>query len=893
MSAPRFARAFLAWLAPAGLRADLLADLDEAFVGRLARRGSFRARWWYRRQAVTGTPSLIRLRGRQWTDRRSGSSDMSVDSIAQNLRHAARFLLKSPGFTLASVLTLGLGVGANTAIFTLVKAVILEPLPYADPGRLLIIWKAAEPGEVTHLSVREILGYREAATLEGLGGYIDTTANLTGGLEAERVRSAAVTADLFETLGVPPLLGRTFDAVEGAPGGASVVVLGHGLWQRRFGGAGDIVGRNIQVNGTARTVVGVMPPAFRLPADYRVDRPSELWTPLVIDPANLEHWGSRSYFGIGRLRTGVSPDDATSEFKVITDRWIQAGFLKDSGDGSFARAAVPLQEFVTGGVRGPLMILFAAVGVVLIIACANVVNLLLAKADVRRREVAIRAALGAGRSQIVRQLLAESLLLSLFGGVVAVAVAQASIRMLILMQPGSLPRAGEAGIDPAVLAFTAMLALVTGVLFGLVPAIQASRPDTSAVLHETGRGGTATRARVSVRQGLVVLQLACSVVLVVLAGLLVRSLVELNRIDLGFNPRNVLTAQIQLPVADYPQPAGVNEFFRQALERIGELPGVRAAGAARILPLSRSIGDWSITVEGRPMASPNENPNGDFQSATPGYFAAMGTTLVRGRLLTADDREDSLPVVVINDTMAARYWPGQEAVGRRFRMGGSGGKTPFMTIVGIVKTSRHNAVVEEPRAEMYLPHAQLAQSVGGPGRGMALVVRTEGDPLALAGSVREVVRSLNPNLPVADVRTMETVTAEALAGPRFATLLLAVFALLALTLASIGIYGTVSLLVAERAHEIGIRMALGAGKDQILAWILGHGLSMAAGGIAVGLFAAVFVTRLLGTMIYGIGALDPLTFVAAPALLALVALVACLMPARRAAALDPVATLRE
>jgi predicted permease len=430
-------------------------------------------------------------------------------------------------------------------------------------------------------------------------------------------------------------------------------------------------------------------------------------------------------------------------------------------------------------------------------------------------------------------------------------------------------------------------------LFGLAPAVQLSRPDPSAVLHETGRGGTAARAQVAVRQGLVVLQLACSVVLVVLAGLLLRSLMQLNRIDLGFDPRHVLTAQVQLPPIDYPQTASVNEFFRQVEARAAAMPGARAAGAVRILPLARTIGDWSITVEGRPLASPNENPNGDFQSATPGYLAAMGTTLVRGRLLTADDREDTEPVVVINDTMAARYWPGQDAVGRRFRMGGPGGKTPFMTIVGIVKTSRHNAVVEEPRAEMYLPHAQLARSVGGPGRGMALIVKTEGDPLALAGSLREVVRSLNPNLPVSDVRTMEAVTAEALAGPRFATLLLSVFAVLALTLASIGIYGTISLLVAERAREIGIRMALGAGKDTILTWILAHGVSMTAAGLAIGMVVAFFVTRLVQSLVYGISPLDPLTFTAAPALLAAIALIACLIPARRAAAVDPAVTLRQ
>ena len=830
------------------------------------------------------------------------------DALIQNTRHAVRFLLKSPGFTAAAVLTLALGVGANAAIFTLIKTVILQPLPYGQPRQLVMLWNAADRRRTTHLSLQEIVSYREhARSLDQLATYVEASANLTplragsvdrasagqaGAQDPERVRAAFVSANLFDTLGVGAMAGRVFLPPDAEPGAAGVAVLGHGLWQRRFGGSPEVVGQTIQVNGTPRTIVGIMPASFRLPLDYRAQRDTELMIPLVIDRANLGQWGDRSYFGVGRLKPQVDPQAATSEFTVISARWVQAGFVRDHGDGGLERAAIPVQEFITGSVRQPLLILFGAAGVVLLIACANVVNLLLARADVRRKEVAIRAALGAGRGRIARQLFTESLVLSAVSGVVALGIAEAAIRALVVLQPANLPRIGEAAVDATVIGFTAGLALIAGVVFGLAPAWQLSRPNVSAVLHETGRGGTAGRARLALRHGLVVVQLACSVILVVAAGLLVRSLVELNRIDLGFNPRNVLTAQIQLPLADYRQPAEVVGFYRELTERVSALPGVVAAGAIRVLPLARTIGDWSITIQGRPTA-PNENPNGDFQWVTPGYFTAMGTTLLGGRFVTADDREDTAPTVVINDTMAARYWPGQDALGKQFRMGGPGGTTPFITIVGIVKTSRHNAVVEAPRAEMYLPHAQLPRSVGNPGRAMALIVKTEGDPLAQAGPVREVVRQMNRNLPVAEIRAMEAVAADALSGPRFATLLLGVFGVLAITLASIGIYGTISLLVSERAHEIGIRMALGAGRDVILKWILTQGLTMAGAGIALGLAGALFLTRLLDTLVYGVGTLDPLTFVAVPAALAVVALLACLNPARRAAAVDPVVTLRE
>jgi len=809
------------------------------------------------------------------------------------MRHAITRLFRDRAFALIAILTLGLGIGANTAIFSLVQAVILRPLPYGNPDRVVMIWNAVDRSEATWLSRQEGFNYRaESKLLADVATYTTLDANLTGGQEPERVRGAAVTPNLFSVLRVSPMAGRVFTDDEGRPGASGAILLSDGLWRRRFGADPGVVGQEIQVNGRPRTVVGIMPPAFRLPGDFLVERPTEAWVPLEIDPASLGQWGDRSYTGVARLREGADAAAAASEFSVIAQRWVDAGFVSAKPDGSLgslARAALPVQDFVTGNVRRALLILLGAVGLVLLIACGNVANLQLARADVRRREVAVRAALGAGRGHIIRQLLAESVLLSSLGALFGLAVAWPGLRLVIAMRPANLPRIDEVTIDGPMLGVTVGLAVVTGLAFGLVPALQLSRPDVAGVLKDGGRSGTAGRSRQRVRQGLVVLQLASSVVLALAAGLLIRSLIELNRIDLGFNPKNILTAQVQLSPTGYADPASVVRFYRELSDRIRELPGVRAVGAVRVLPLARAIGDWSIKIEGRPYVRA-ENPNGDFQSVTPGYFEAMEIPLVRGRYVTAADHEDAPLAVVINDTMAKRYWPGEDAIGKRFIMGTDDSK-PWLTIVGVVATVRHNAVVEAPRAEMYVPHADLPREIGGATRAMTLVIKTEGDPMALAEPLREAVRAMDRNLPVSDIRPMDRVAMEALAQPRFTTFLLGLFAALALALAAIGIYGTVSLLAAERTQEMGIRLALGAEKGAILRMILLQGMSLVAMGLALGLGGAVFITRLLASIVYGVGTLDPLTFAMVPTLLTLVALLACFLPARRAASVDPVSVL--
>jgi predicted permease len=815
-----------------------------------------------------------------------------MDRLSQDLRHAIARLIRDRAFATITIVILALGIGANTAVFSLVKATLLSPLPYGDADRLTAIW-GSDRAETTHLSLREVHTYpRESQSFVDVAGYRETDASFTGGAEPELIRGGSATPNLFEVTRASAMLGRTFTAGDTADGTSDVIVLSHGLWQRRFGGTGDIIGRSIQVNGQARTIIGVMPASFRLPADYASARPTEAWVPEVVNPANLGPWGSRAYFGLARLKDGVSMTAATTELSVVASRWVQAGYVRSMPDGTLgglARRVIPAQEFITGQVRGSLLILFGSVAFVLLIACANVANLQLARADVRRREVAVRTALGAGRGHIISQLLTESVLLSAAGAAAGLAVAWAGLQIVVTLRPANLPRLDETALDGTVLFFTAVLAIVTGILFGLLPAMQLSRPDVTGVLKDGGRTGTAGRSRQLARQGLVVLQLASSVVLALAAGLLIRSLIELNRIDLGFNPGNVLTAQLQVPATAYPQPGDVVRFYRQSTGAVAQISGVRAVGAVRVLPLAQSIGDWSIKIEGRPYV-PEENPNGDFQAVTPGYFEAMGLRLVRGRFLTDADREDTMPAAVINETMAARYWPNEDAVGRQFIIGTD--DKPWLTIVGVVATVRHNAVVEAPRAEMYIAHAQQPAHIGWAPRGMTLVVKADGNPLALTGQVRDAIRAIDRNLPVSDIKTMEEVTAAALSQPRFVTFLLALFAATALTLAAIGIYGTISLLVAERTQEMGIRLALGANPPAILKLVLGQGMLLTAIGLGVGLAGAAILTRTLAGLIYGVGTLDPLTFVAVPALLCVVALAACFLPARRAASVDPITTLR-
>jgi putative ABC transport system permease protein len=560
------------------------------------------------------------------------------------------------------------------------------------------------------------------------------------------------------------------------------------------------------------------------------------------------------------------------------------------GESLSGRTAVPMKDLVLGDVRYALWILLGSVGVILLIACANVANLMLARSDERHREIAVRTALGASRARIVQQLLTESVLLSLIGGAMGVALAYGGMRSLLALHPAGIPRVDQIGLDVVVLGFTLLLTIVTGVVFGLAPAVELSRPDLNRSLKEGGRTGTVGRTRQRFRDSLAVAQMALSVVLLIGAMLLIRSFVQLRHVDLGFNRENALTLRTNLPVAPYPNDTVVIGFYRTLLQRIREQPGVRSVGATRLLPLTGTIGDWSITLEGR-VRAPGENPNGDWQVVTPGYLETMGVRLARGRLFTDADNENAPLVAVINETMAKRYWPSEDAIGKRFHLGTN--ERPWITIVGIVGQVRHNAVTEAARAEMYVPHAQWGAAGASAPRGMTFVIRTAGDPLAALNYTRRTIRALDPNLPIADVRTLANVTDDSLSQARFTTVLLGLFAALALTLATIGIYGVISLLVTRRRQEIGIRIALGARPGSILSMVMRRGMTLAAIGVVLGLAAALALTRVLTSLLYGVTRFDAMTFALVPALLAAVALIACLIPAGRAATVDPVVALRE
>jgi predicted permease len=812
--------------------------------------------------------------------------------LPSDVLYALRRLLRAPAFAALSIVTLALGIGVNTAIFSLVKTVVLRPLPYGHPDRLVLLWGKMQRGAVTNISGPEARAYAaERRVFAGVGAYTAGAAILTGGPEPERVAAAIVTPNIFATLGAPPLVGRTFGASDDPVQIADQVVLSYTLWQRRFGASRDVVGQRILVDGASTLVIGIMPAAFKLPLDFGDDRPSELWRPLDLKDPQWTSWGNHSLTGIARLNDGVSTESATAAMRTLEDQWIHDHVGGGWNDRDIKRrAAVPVKDLVLGDVRYALWLLLGAVGVILLITCANVANLTLAKSDERQREIAVRTAIGASRGRIVQQLLTESILLSAFGGGLGIGLAYLATRTLVVLRPTGIPRLDEVGLDVGVLAFALVLSVATGVVFGVAPAIEVSRADLTTPLKESGWSGSMGRSRQRFRDALAVAQIAFSVVLLVGALLLTRSFVELRRIDLGFSPAHVLTARVTLPVTTYAKDADAIRVIRALRRRLADVAGVRAVGATRLLPLTGTIGNWSITQEGRPTA-PGENPNGDWQVVTPGYFESMGIGLVRGRLLSETDDENAPIAAVISETMAARYWPGEEAIGKRFRVAGA--TAPWVTIVGIVGPVRHNTVTDAPRAEMYVPHAQWGAAGASTRRAMTFVIRTTADPLVVLPHIREAVRSIDPTLPLSEVRTLDQVAADALSQARFTTVLLGLFAALALTLATVGVYGLISLLIARRRREIGIRIALGARSSEIVAMVVGRGMRLAAVGAGIGLVAAVSLSRVMTTLLYAVTPMDPVTFAVVPAILVCATLLACLVPAGRALRLDPITALRQ
>jgi putative ABC transport system permease protein len=809
-----------------------------------------------------------------------------VTTLLQDLRFAVRTLIKQPGFTLVALLTLALGIGANTAIFGIVNAVLLRPLPYQEPERVVLLWSHWTNWAKTWVSEPELGDYRsQARSLEHVAGFSSTSFNLTGSGEPVRVRAAQIQAEAFAALGAQPIVGRVFTADEDRPGHEQVVMLTEGLWRSQFGSDPSIVGRTIQLDGAAYTVVGVLPAALRLPLDYASRTFTQIWVPLALDAPDPQSRGSHGLNALARLRPGVTLTQAQAEIDTITRGFLQR--YPDNYDKVFGLTLVSAPAEVFGNVRPALFVLLLAVGAVLLIACANVANLLLARSEARQKELAIRVVLGAGRGRIVRQLLTESLLLAGAGGVCGIALAWVLTRALVVLDPLKIPRVQDITLDAPVLAFTAAVAFVTGVLFGLVPALQSSRADLQPVLKEGGRDSRAGTGWL--RRALVVGEVAASVVLVAAAMLLARSFTRLLDVDAGFNPAHALTLRTSLPNAAYANAPAMVRAYADIGRRLRESPGVQTAGAVTGLPLATTRGDWGIRIEGRP-ADQRQGLAADWQVVTPGYFEAIGTPLWAGRTFTDADRADTLPVIVVNEAMAKKFWPDASAIGRRLTMGNSG----WITVVGIVANVHHRGLDVDPRPEMYRPHTQFR--FGGPDAPavptMTWVVRTAADPLAATSYARAAIHSVDPSLGISDIATMDQVLADSTSDRRLNMLLFALLGGLALALATVGVYGIVAYAVSQRTHEIGVRMAIGAKPADVVKMILKEGGRLAVAGVALGSMGALAGARLIRGLLFEVSATDPVTFAAVAASLLAVALLASYIPARRATRVDPVVALR-
>ncbi len=744
--------------------------------------------------------------------------------IWQDLRYGLRMLAKSPGFTAVAVLTLALGIGANTAIFTYVNAILLRPLPIDDPDRMVFLW-ATNPSQGLNrnlVSAPDFADWRHRnRAFEDLTALFGATHNLTGVDEPVRVSSYRVSASFFPLLGVKPALGRTFLPEEERPGWRRVVVLSHGLWQRRFGADTGVIGQTIKLDGEAYTVIGVMPPDFQFLGQ------ADLWTPLALDAGRSDR-SRRFLLVMGRLKPGVTIEQARAEMEAIAGRLGQEYPETNAGWGV---NPVPLrEEMFSGDAQLVLGLLIGAVAFVLLIACANVANLQLARAQSRQREIAIRAALGAGRLRLIRQLLAESMLLSLLGGTLGLLLALWGNELLSARYASSIPILDRVSIDGLVLGFTLLLSLLVAAIFGLGPALQASKPDLNESLKEGGRSSTAGLRQRRVRSLLVVVEVALALVLLIATGLMIRTLIAFRTLEPGFNSDNLLTMRISLPAPRYPESYQVTAFYRQVLERIKNLHGVQAAGAISRLPLegSRSNPNRSLIIEGRPVSSAAERPWAVDLTVSPDYFRTMGIPLISGRQLSEQDSAEATRVAVISKTMAHRYWPNEDAVGKRIRLGGVGSDNPWITVVGVVGDVRNDDVDAPPLPQVYLPHAQNAE------RSMVLIVRTVSDPLSMVGAVKSAVWEVDKGQPVYNIRTMKQLLFEDLAGTHIIVELLSTFAGLALVLAVVGIYSVTSYSVSQRTHEIGIRMALGAGQPDVLRMIVNQGLLLALLGIAIG-----------------------------------------------------------
>jgi predicted permease len=820
-----------------------------------------------------------------------------MNTLAQDLRYALRVFVKNPGFTLAAVLSLAIGIGANTSIFSIMNALLLRPLPYKDADRLVILWNRSPGLNITEdwFSTAQYFDIKtEHRGFEQVAIAIGGNDNLTGQGEPERVGTIRVSSSLLPMLGLRAASGRLFVADEDSPGHPATAVLSYGMWVRHYGSDPHTIGKSITVNGTPYEVVGIMPEDFSLPREVMPTldgaEQADVLLPLPLPADASRNRDHEDYNIIGKLKPGISIKQAQAEMDTITAhlRWDYPETYPPNGGLTFG--IVPLLEQVVGNIRRTLYVLLGAVAFVLLIACANVANLLLSRAVARQKEIAIRTAMGADRLRIARQLLTESVLLALSGGALGVLFSYWSLHWINILGPKSVPRLSAIRIDSETLLFTFLLSLLSGILFGLAPALRASLLNLHATLKTADRGSAGTSSMWghgnNLRRLLVISELALCVMLLIGAGLLIRSFARLQNVSPGFNPKNVLTLELTMSGRKYDDKQTVLATYRQLFERLERLPGVTVAGAVTALPLSEMFAWGPITVEGR-VLPPGENfINADERMVNGHYFQAMEIPLLEGRLFNDQDIATNPPVLIIDDYMAQQLWPNQDAVGKRIHFGGVTAKAPWVTVVGVVGRIKQYTLDSDSRIAFYLPQAQHVT------RAMNIVVRSGLDPAALASAVKQEIHTLDGDLPLYNVRTMTRRVDESLARRRFSMQLLALFACLALVLATIGVYGVMAYLVSQGTREIGIRMALGATPGGILSLVVRKGMILALSGVAVGLAGAFALTRLMRSLLFGVEANDPLTFVAISLLLTLIALLASYIPAHRAAQIDPVVSLR-
>jgi putative ABC transport system permease protein len=811
-------------------------------------------------------------------------------TLLKDLRYAARVLRKSPGFTVVAVVAIALGVGANTAIFSVVNAVLLKPLNYRDPQQLVLIEHNYKKLDL-HATVAPAgyAYYRDnAKSFSDVAAFSSFSANLTGEGEPERLNAMYVTANMFPALGAQAAEGRMLLPEENDAGRNKVVVLSDGFWHRRFAGL-PIVGKNVTLNGEPYTVVGIMPPSFNLGREFGFGQTPDLWAPITFKPEQLAPdtgWSTEYLNVVARMKPGVSVEQAQAEMNTIAND-VRRQFLTDTEESSWGLLLTPLDEFVVGKIRTALWILLGAVLFVLLIACANVANLMLARSAVRQKEIAVRTALGASRWRVVRQLMTESVLLSLVGGGLGLLLAMWGVDLLLKLNGARIPRAAEIGLDSRVMLFTLGVSVLTGIVFGLAPAFQTSDVNLIGTLKEGGRSGK-TGVRRGVRNALVIAEMTFAVILLVGAGLLIRSFIQLQQVSPGFEPRGVLAMQLSLPANKYADANARALFDRRMLEQLRAIPGVKSAGTTTSLPMSGSNQSGSFNIEGQPQVPGQDPPHGSRWLASEDYFETMGIRLVRGRLFNSHDTNDAQQVAIVDETLARKYWGTEDPVGKRITFEGPDDKPRWREVVGLVAHVRNEGLEGESRGQYYAPYAQAT----GGGPNLFVVVRTDGDPASLAPSVRGAIAGIDRDLPVFRVATMEQMVSDSLAQRRFSMLLFGIFAALALVLAVVGLYGVMSYAVAQRTHEIGLRMALGAQAADVLRMVVGQGMGLVAIGLGIGLLGALGLTRLMSSLLYGVSASDPATYAGIAILLGAVALLASYIPARRATKVDPMVALR-